>query len=133
MTVLQPSAIPGDAQGIASYLYGDFMPQWQRTLKIGSHWKDAQAGKISHHQLATVLGALLKAMEPLNDEGLDEARQDLAGAFEDLAADKGATVSDFDDLMHDLYDWADTKLDDKWNGKAVCWVDAFGLTTKTER
>lgn len=35
---------------------------------------------------------------------------------------KDDDVEVFDSAMYDLYEWADTALDENWNGKKMCWV-----------
>lgn len=94
------------------------MANWTRKLNLKDVWESADLALISR-----TAAQRLKNMRPLEDSDLDEERQDFAEEFESLSEDPDTTVSDFDDTMRRLYDWADTPLDSKWNGKKVCWVE----------
>ena len=63
-----------------------------------------------------------------DDFGIDHEREVMAEAFEDLSIDTTAGTTEFDALMSDLYDWADTRLDDGvefFGAKKACWVKTF--------
>ena len=96
------------------------MADWQRTLPL----KDVGQTR-NHHRIAAVIAERLPKLRPLGDVHLDQERDDIAEEFASIAADPSADVEDFDAVMHQLYNWADTKLDGDWNGKKVCWVQTF--------
>ncbi len=96
------------------------MTQWQRRLPLKDVWDSKDVPLI-----ANTIAERLKALADFGDSGLDEQKVELAEEFAHLASDPLADADEFDDLMEQLYDWADTKLDDNWNGKKVCWVATF--------
>ena len=91
------------------------MAQWQRKIDLKDVWDSKDVPLI-----AKTLSTRLRALEPLGDDRLDWTREELADQFEDIEA-----VDEFDAVMSELYDWADTKLDHNWNGKKVCWIATF--------
>ena len=105
------------------------MARWQRTLKLQPEWDKAAEDEITVNQLAGVIARRLKDLRPFGGDlaYLDEARDEIVDEFDWLAKDADAGTDDFDNIMESLYDWADTRLDDDWNGKKVCWVDRFGI------
>lgn len=101
------------------------MADWQRTLRLNPEWQRAQDGDLSIQYLASTTARRLKSLSPFGDDAIDDERDELVWQFEQIAADQDASTSDFDAVMGDLYDWADTRLDEKWAGKRVCWVDTI--------
>jgi hypothetical protein len=101
------------------------MSKWQRHLKLQPEWDEAKERKIEPWQLAIVIAARLKALKPFDDYDVDGEKEELVDELECLAEDKEATFDDFDDIMHRLFDWGDTSLDNKFGGKKVCWIETF--------
>lgn len=102
------------------------MSKWIRRLEIADEWEKASDGEISVSALARVIAEKLKALRPLKGfDDADEERRDLAEQFADAATDTDLSKSEFDDLMSDLYDWADTPLDDNFAGKKACWINTL--------
>ena len=101
------------------------MAQWQRTLAIKDEWQAAQNGEITQQKLAGVIADRLNVIGSYANEYVENLRQELVEQFLGFSEDETADVRDFDYLMSDLYDWADMKLDDQWNGKKVCWIATF--------
>ena len=58
--------------------------------------------------------------EPLAND-LDE----IIDEFEWVAKDEAADDDEFDNVMDQLYDWADTTLDSKWPPSKLCWIATF--------
>ena len=100
------------------------MSLWQRTLDISSAWRKAGDDEITPTQLAKVIADKLSKLDPFGPEFqyLDEARDELVESFKELADDPSCTSSEIDAAMQELYDWADSKMDDDWNGKTACWI-----------
>lgn len=96
------------------------MSDWQSELNLKDVW---ECGNV--HAIALTASQRLKAMNAIPDVYLEEERINIADEFFEIAQDKSAGTSDFDDVMCRLYDWADARLDDQWNGKKVCWVSTF--------
>lgn len=102
------------------------MANWQRRLKLTPEWDQAQEGEISIQTLARVTAKRLRSLAPFENAELDEARDEIAEQFEAIADDADADTGDYDNVMADLYDWADTRLDGEgFGGKKVCWVETF--------
>ena len=95
------------------------MADWQRTLMLKDVWETRD-----HHKIAAAIADRLPKLRPF-DEYLDSTRDDIAEEFKSIAEDASSDACDFDEAMRQLYNWADTKLDDKWDGKKVCWVQTF--------
>ena len=101
--------------------------QWVTTLHLSQEWKQADDDEITVHQLAKAAAKKLKLldMSKMSDRVRDE-RDELVDELEGLADDEDADKDDFDNVWSRVYDWADTPLDDKFNGKKVCWINIHG-------
>ena len=97
------------------------MANWQRELNISNAFRQAQDDEITHEELAAEIAKKLLALRPFNIQTIDLEREDIADDFAHFEGD----VDEFYHLMDRLYNWADTALDDKWNGRKVCWVRTF--------
>lgn len=97
------------------------MANWQRELNISNAFRKAQEREIDRKELAAAIALKLLALRPFGIATIDLEREDIADDFANFEGD----VDEFDHLMDRLYDWADTALDDKWNGRKVCWVRTF--------
>lgn len=96
------------------------MANWQRTLNLKDVWDTKEVLLI-----AKTISDRLRGLPPVGNEHIDYQREELVEQFADLADDTSSDRDDFDELMSNLYDWADTPLDREWNGKKVCWVATF--------
>ena len=100
------------------------MANWQLKLDL----KDVYHKDLSIQELAGIVADRLEALVmPLcgDTPSLILEQSDLVDYFRSMRDDLDVTAEDFDYLMSDLYDWADTSLDDKCNGKKLCWVETF--------
>lgn len=99
------------------------MAKWQTTLDLSDVY---HAGK-PIPELAGIVAQRLKALllPGLTDAFEFEMRDELVADLESLAEDKTSNADDFDEIMSELYRWADTPLDDQWNGKKLCWVNTM--------
>lgn len=98
------------------------MANWQSRLNIGTAWRRHKAGKTTLAELAMSIAGELQSLKPISNEPEGE-RESLIEQFLCFANDDCDDVEDFDGLMEQLYDWADTPLDNEWPGKKVCWVE----------
>ena len=76
-------------------------------------------------KLAGIVAERLKSLNLpafLDGSGTEIDRDNLVAAFAWLAKDPASDANDFDAVMAELYDWADTPLDGHWNGRKLCWV-----------
>jgi hypothetical protein len=101
------------------------MANWQRTLRIGDISGDAPLA-----EKARGIADALEALKPFpaKHEEVNEQREDLVNEFRSLANDPAIDEELFDELMEQLYDWADTPLDANWPPKKVCWINAMSRT-----
>lgn len=99
------------------------MANWQRTLDVKDVW-DSGDNRLIVRTAASRLKNLVPFPESLWPT-IEARRLELVEELEDLSDDPETTTRDFDYVWSDLYDWADTSLDDKWNGMKVCWVKTF--------
>jgi len=108
------------------------MADWQRTIRLNPEWAQAKAGSLAMNELARVIAERLKALPPFGVDHLDEERDEIAIEFSEAARDPSITGDDLDEVMRRLYDWADTRLDDKpFGGKRVCWVDTISPASQS--
>jgi hypothetical protein len=97
------------------------MADWQRTIDVTDIWNDSDV-----HLIATKAAERLEALAPFpSHPEVDERKAELVEELRNFAGDTDATVEDFDLLWRDVYDWADTRLDGRHNGKKVCWIATF--------
>jgi hypothetical protein len=102
------------------------MADWQRKINMNPELTKWQDGEITVQELAVAMARKVRAIADFKDhDDLNDERDELAAEFEGMADDPSLTTSDFDDVMQRLLDWGDTKLDNKWNGKKVCWIDSI--------
>lgn len=99
------------------------MAKWQRKIYLQPHWHQASEHEISIQELAGVVAKKLRGIVPFKVEDIESKRLDLVAEFEWLAKSPDSDREDFDFWMEELYDWGDTRLDNEWNGKKVCWID----------
>ena len=98
-------------------------------MRLNPEWDRAQENEISTQELARSIAVKMRALEPFSDDPMtrsnewDTERDEIAETFESLADDENATQSDFNRVMCALYDWGDTGMDARWNGRKVCFVD----------
>lgn len=101
------------------------MANWQRTIKLNPEWDQCRDDKITRQELAASIARKLAALRPINDDGAEERRLELADTFEDMSRDMDLSEAEFTGMMGDLYDWGDYSLDSSWNGRKVCWIDCM--------
>ncbi len=102
------------------------MANWQRTIDISETWQmspevpDTAFLRSLSLEIANKLKGMVMFAHPHTH--VNERRDDLVDTFESMANDDTLSVDEFDYSMGELYDWADMKLDDHWNGKKVAWI-----------
>lgn len=55
----------------------------------------------------------------------DTLEEDILPMFEEVSQDADMGEDDFDFAMEELYDWADTSLDNKFGGVKMCWINTL--------
>ena len=98
------------------------MAAWMRTLNMRKGFNDFRAGNTTISELAFYVARSLKALDPYKLEEINEQLDDLVDMFDGFARSGSDDVDEFDDMMNELYDWADQKLDSTWPGTGVAWV-----------
>lgn len=100
------------------------MADWQRTLDIVTIMKRRQGEEITIAEAAIQIAKKLGKLCDFGDEDVDGEKHDIVEQFNDIA-NGHEEESDFRYILGVLYDWADTKLDDSWPPKKVCWIKPF--------
>ena len=113
------------------------MAKWQFTLELGDFYHlygvDGD-GEITLFELsqkvANKITELIPQLRKLHltmicNDMADDLENDILPLFEEIAEIEDEDVENFDYAMEQLYDWADTALDDNWGGKKMCWVNTF--------
>ena len=102
------------------------MAQWQMRLDFKQAKMDYADHKITIQEVAkAVIDEILIKLpqaRKINTHMADQLEFHLLPLFEEMATDNFLNVDAFDDLLDELYDWADTSLDGTWNGKKMCWI-----------
>jgi hypothetical protein len=101
------------------------MADWQRTLDLADLWQAEANGEMTTSEVAAKLAERLKALKPFGVESVDSERDDLVEEFTSMGEDPETDSDDFNYVMDQLYDWADTSLDGRVGGKKVCWIKTF--------
>lgn len=101
------------------------MANWQRTIDISASWKLAKEYEISYQELAKEILHKLNTLKPFDNEDVEYVKSMLIEEFEILADDEDEDEGWFNYTMEKLYDWGDTKLDNDFGGKKVCWIKTF--------
>ena len=95
--------------------------KWQHTLHIGDIWQAATDRTITPQEAAERIAKRLENLKVGDHYNVD--KMFVAEGFRDLAGDTTSNWSDFDEVMEDLYDWADTPVGEGWPMPKLCWVD----------
>ena len=114
------------------------MSAWQFNLNAKDFYHKYDNGKddeLSLQELAAKMAESIKALleEIRAKKGMkasiyqfsdmaDELENNVLPLFEEIAESEDMDVDDFDNAMSDLYDWADTPLDENFAGAKMCWV-----------
>lgn len=102
------------------------MAQWQNKLDLTDIWDSVDEGKMTIQELSAEVAKRLKALSLTDiDDDLKDERDEIVDEFIGVAEDDCADLQDFNNVMFSLYEWADTPLDNKFNGKKICWVATF--------
>ncbi|WP_374335442.1 hypothetical protein [Methyloversatilis sp.] len=105
------------------------MSQWQRTLDLQESWTKLTNHEIPIHVFAQEVAEKLRSFTPFNETS-ETSREayvnymvdEVATEFENIAEEESDDVEWFDFAMGQLYNWADTSLDNQFGGKKNCWV-----------
>ena len=82
------------------------MTNWKNRILYGDLSKAYRDGSLTSAQVAARLVTRLeKNVSPHYPD--DQDLSDIIMAFDDLARDPATTAGDFDDVLENLYDWAD--------------------------
>jgi hypothetical protein len=97
------------------------MAQWMYKMDVKNEWKATKEGRMTIPQLSSIVLKKLKAFKIEGDYEIESIMEE----FELLASNDEASIDNFDYIWEKLYDWADTPLDNQWNGKKNCWIEIF--------
>jgi hypothetical protein len=99
------------------------MADWKYKLNIRDDWQRAKESEIHFSELAGIIAKKLRAFKIPEHEDLE--LWEVIDRFEEIAQHpEEHEVADFDWVMRDLYDWADTEVPPlgKWPPNRKCWV-----------
>jgi len=100
------------------------MADWQLHIDFSEFWNkypDELTSKEICEKTVLVLKSERKDVLEKFLEFLDEF-DEIIDQFEMLSSEDDVDIDEFDSILDDLYDWADTELDDNWNGKKLAWI-----------
>lgn len=103
------------------------MANWQMKLEIKDFYHKFP-DELSIQEVAKLMSERIDEKLPfIKAHFLDyfEEIEEISIQFSDLAEYEDADADDFDYIMEDLYNWADTSLDGKWGGKKLMWIETF--------
>jgi len=95
------------------------MSKWMHTLNIATEWKASNDDESLVYKTAEAIVRKLKAFHIQDDSALEAVIEN----FDDIASNPESGYDEFNYCMTGLYDWADIKLDNNWNGRANCWIE----------
>ena len=102
------------------------MANWQMKIDFSPAKVKYRSGEITINELSKVVVAALKTNVKkamwIDAEMGQELEDDIIPLFEEVADFDTCDVEDFDNALENLYDWADTPLDDRFGGKKMCWI-----------
>ena len=101
------------------------MANWINRLDLSDVWDKANDYEISIQELAGITAKRLSNINKGLNEDLLWLRDNLVDEFEAISEDEEAGQVDLNYVMQDLYDWADTPLDNNWAGKKACWIEIY--------
>ena len=100
------------------------MADWQRKVDFSDYTEKYDEGELSIQEFAKIVAEKLKTLRKFEDEYINNQLKEIIWSFEDLADDEECMYEEntFNCLLEDLYKWGDISLDDKFDGKKVCWI-----------
>lgn len=98
------------------------MANWRHTVNISKEWQAVKDKTMEVWELTDVLSEHLKRINTNATDDVDWVLEDIIDELSDFAKDKITDVDAFDAIMHQVYDWADTPLSDRWPCDRKCWI-----------
>ena len=95
------------------------MANWKYRLELKEDWQAAKAGELQPHELAQ---NIIAKAEKLPTYETDDALLDIMIDFDFITEE--STWDDFDDVLEQLYDWADQDVPPYsiWPKNKMCWI-----------
>jgi hypothetical protein len=113
------------------------MANWQFKLELGDAWQaydeDENVQKLAGtvaERIKALVPSIKRVPTPTYRRMAGVLEKDILPMFEEVRDDESMGVEDFDSALENLYDWADTRLDNEWNGRAMCWIDTLKAPAK---
>jgi len=101
------------------------MPKWVNHVRVKKEWEEGDVRKVSA-KIGSELRRIDLSSLTEEDTFLEDSRLAMIDYFEDISnRTEDTSFTEFNILMEDLYDWADTPLDGEWNGKKLAWIETF--------
>lgn len=96
------------------------MASWKYILDIKTEWEQCKENKITVQELGKIISKKLIEVSSSMSDDLKYEAEDIAECFNSVE-----DVEDFDSLMNDLYDFADTIIVEGWSETRLMWVNTF--------
>lgn len=93
------------------------MSQWMNRLDLKDLWKKHRNDEITIEEIGKEIAKRIRKLKCYKTQ--EETLEEIALNFENISDND---VEEFDGILSDLYDWADTPLDNKFGGKKMCWI-----------
>jgi hypothetical protein len=97
------------------------MANWKNTIDLTRVWEEAQDTPKLLVEVCKDIIRDLNKITNLDEEHLD-IRDDIVWEFNELVENECEDYNEFNDLLGWLYDFGDTKLDDKFAGDRIAWI-----------
>lgn len=107
------------------------MANWKYKLDISDVWTNDEPIEVKGKQIADkILATFPNDWFDFESDDYDEELDDIVDRFENITGyDDVRPVDEFDDVMAQLYDWADSEVPPfgEWPRNAMCWVSTTGV------
>lgn len=105
------------------------MADWQLTLDLKDLKERYERKELILQDMALLVAKRLKSLSTvkISTFAVTELNR-IAQQFQEFATDPETcedtdiVLNKFNELLDELYNWGDLSLDDKFNGKKVCWI-----------
>ena len=99
------------------------MSKWVNTLDLKDLWKAREEGNLTIQELGKAVADRIRKSKFYERKIHEEALREIVLNFEDCSND----VEEFDSILSELYDWADTCLYTPlgYMQRKMCWIATF--------
>lgn len=95
----------------------------QLSLYIGDFWILHDEGKITLGELASKMSDSISVLPNVGHKNIDAFKDQIVSKFRKLSQNPNACEEDFDEVLEQLYEWADMKIG---NRSVVARIQFYG-------